>query len=380
MREDFATGEHEPMKPAEHIDAETLTAYRARRLEPARILALHDHAGQCGPCSQLLAGDAGAEDLAHLSEQEVVEYVAGRLSGDALDRHVLKCPECRLAVEDLRAFRQELDAGESKFEAGAQHDRKMWWLYAAAAVLLITGGSVLLNRSSLVTPPPLRDSAETTGPLAAALKDGPVPGDWPEATRQQINAALASGRLPEGPGTLRGAPGSALRTVLPEVAAFRVLAPVETRELSDRPIFRWQSLEGAADYEVIVFDPELNEVERSGKLTGTEWQPARPLPRKTPLTWQLTAQRHGESILTPRPPEAAAVFEILSEESAAEIERAKRATNPSHLALAVLYAREGLNEEARAELKQLAALNPGSSTIRALQESLLPPTAAPNGR
>jgi hypothetical protein len=64
------------------------------------------------------------------------------------------------------------------------------------------------------------------------------------------------------------------------------------------------------------------------------------------------------------------VFEIVSADAAREIEAARGAVAPSHLGLAVLYAGQGLQREAAAEVRELVRLNPDSAVARALQRDM----------
>lgn len=358
MKRDSATGEYAPMNSPPHLDAATIADYRARRLEPGRILAIHDHAAQCNACQNLLA-PLTEPDEQHLSEEDAVAFVAGNSVAGNPDfaAHLATCTECRVLVEDLRAFRSEL-------AAETRRTTSPWWQYAAAAAVLLAVGTTLwLNSTSRAQP-------QSEPRLVAALNDGPVVPDWPQSTRQLVATALSSGRLPEPQYASVQAPPASLRSIQTSAPAFAPLSPAGTRELSDRPLFRWTPLEGARSYEVTIFDTDLNQVARSGALAKTDWQPETALPRLKPLTWQVAAVKGGERVTAPQPPQPAAVFEIISAEAAREIEIVKAAPQPAHLALAALYAREGLRDLAAAELKSLAEANPNSELVRSLQKSL----------
>ncbi len=71
----------------------------------------------------------------------------------------------------------------------------------------------------------------------------------------------------------------------------------------------------------------------------------------------------------PAPPRAEARFLVLEAAAAGRIARARSAGTPSHLLLAVTYAREGLREETLAELEELDRLNPGSPVVANLRRS-----------
>jgi predicted Zn-dependent protease len=62
---------------------------------------------------------------------------------------------------------------------------------------------------------------------------------------------------------------------------------------------------------------------------------------------------------------------------AADIESARRGPANGHLLLAVLYAKAGAVDEARAELDLLAAENPNSPVVKELRASLDQATPSP---
>jgi hypothetical protein len=121
---------------------------------------------------------------------------------------------------------------------------------------------------------------------------------------------------------------------------------------------------------VVVFDADLNEVARSGKITGTEWQPVQPLPRQRALQWQVATEHNGRRMVTSRPPEPVPMFEIIPAETAQSIAAARAAAHPSHLALALLYAQAGLRTEEKAEVGILTAQNPHSPVVEELNKNL----------
>ena len=288
-----------------------------------------------------------------------------------IEQHLALCAECRLIVEDLRVFRTELQQEESR----APRMRRLF-LAAAAVLVVVAGASVWLARRAVVSPPALPQlvsSLNDAGRTLGLTVSGDLVGaDGLEvSTQQMLRATLASGRLPAGPGALQ--PNSekpVLRSEDSTRERFAVLSPVGVRQVSDRPWFRWTPLHAASTYEVVVFDAELQEVARSGKLTGTEWRPERPLPRRLLLTWQVAAEGPGGRVTAPRPPEPSPVFEILSGDAALRIETARSPQPPSHLALAILYASEGLPAEAAEELDRLAALNRNSKLVDSLSQSV----------
>jgi hypothetical protein len=363
------------MNSPAHLTADTISAYRGRRLDPSGILSLHAHVEACGECAALLAGAAFAagehtgEAGQHIGEEEAVAFVAGMTMAPGIDAHLAACSECRVMVDDLRAFRAEL---------AAQSSPPIRWRYlaAAAALFLMTGaGAWLALRPThpLTVPPQLVSSLWDDGRIVGLTASGDLAGadGLDPSTKELLRAALRSGSLPRGPGPIQPeAPATALRSTEIRSGTFAVIAPVGRREVSDRPVFRWRPLPGASKYEVVVFDASLREIARSGKLETTEWSPRESLPRGLPLRWQVAAEGHGRRTIAPRPPDPVAAFEIITSAAAARIGKAKAALPGSHLALAAVYAAEGLSAEAADEMAQVAARNPGSKLVDSLSNSI----------
>ncbi len=119
---------------SEHLTEEQFERYRRRQLEPAELLRVCDHLGECDACRRRAEvashGDAAflllrsevfddAEGLgraatlsstraAHLTPEETAAFVDGTLSAETLrtvSDHLSFCDHCALSVEDLRAFK-----------------------------------------------------------------------------------------------------------------------------------------------------------------------------------------------------------------------------------------------------------------------------------
>jgi hypothetical protein len=366
------------MNPANHFTAVMVADYQARRMTPAQVLAFHDHRDACEPCGKLLEHATGFAVEDHLSEQEIVDFVAGLSPDPEMESHLSLCASCRALVEDLRQFQNE--SGSAGDRTSRRRSPAIALFAAAAAVILVAGASVWITRPSAIfgrngqSGPPLVSSLHDGAGLVGLTASGDLAGidGLSASTRQLVQQALATGRIPAGPGAVPDtSPRGTLRSLQPSRSAFAILAPVAgSRELSDRPVFRWSALAGAETYEVAVFDADLNEVARSGKVTQTEWQPQQPLPRQRSLIWQVAAQRHGNRTTAPRPPEPFPVLAIISADAARDIAAARNAAKPSHLVLAVLYGQQGLRKDAAEEMAKLAAENPGSPLIESLDGSL----------
>jgi hypothetical protein len=121
---------------------------------------------------------------------------------------------------------------------------------------------------------------------------------------------------------------------------------------------------------VSIYDSELRKIGTSEPLAGTEWTTPTPLERGITYSWQIRAVKDGQIIIAPKPPAAEARFKILSRDEVAAIQNANRLHGKSHLAMAVLYWKYGLIDEAEQELRALARANSNSPVAVELLRSL----------
>ena len=154
------------------------------------------------------------------------------------------------------------------------------------------------------------------------------------------------------------------------MASFQLLSPVGTVVESEQPTLRWLPLDGASTYTAVIVDAALNEVVTSEPLSATEWKVPTALKRGALYSWQVTAVRGDQRIVSPALPAPQAKFKLLNEAQADELKRMKRSSKGSHLALGVLYAREGMLDEAEQEFTSLLSSNPRSVVARRLLESV----------
>ena len=159
--------------------------------------------------------------------------------------------------------------------------------------------------------------------------------------------------------------GRLLRGSTPGVP-FSLIGPVATVVRNERPRFRWQQLSGASGYIVTVFDSNFDRVAASETLERTEWSVPEALERSHTYSWQVTAIRGGERIKSPLTPAPEARFKILDSITSAELERARKTYDNSHLLIGILYTQAGLLDDAEREFEVLAAANPKSAVARSL--------------
>jgi len=341
----------------EHLTAETIHRYYQGTLAPESIPSLFAHCDACDSCRTRLAREARERTEAaavHLTEQETVDFATGKVCEGWSVEHLRNCALCAAAVQDLIAFGTGLRRDESR--------KGRSWLHAAAAVVLLAagmGGGFLAQRN--------RPAPNTPLPVLLVDSGGPVnaQSDLPE--KELVQKVLRERRLPF---PAAAAPAAvATERGAREAAAITLTAPIGVRVASDSPRFRWTGCAGGS-YRVELFDEDFNPLARSPQLTVPEWQATTPLPRGRKYLWQVEARCGGRTWTAPAPPEPQAGFEVVNGAVAQRIAGA----GASHAALAVIYAQEGLREEAAGELDALDRLNPGSALTASLRSSLPPRT------
>jgi hypothetical protein len=157
-----------------------------------------------------------------------------------------------------------------------------------------------------------------------------------------------------------------LRSELEEQNTFAPLEPIDVVIESDRPKFRWQALEAASHYIVTIHDAKFREVGSSGPIVGTEWTAPNSLERGVTYSWQISALKDGQTIVSPKPPLREARFRILDQRAVVELARLKKSVGSSHLLMGVVYWKRGLIEESEREFQALAQANPNSTVVAEL--------------
>jgi hypothetical protein len=403
----------------EHLSQKQIEDYSQNRLRSAELLEASDHLGECERCTRRVeaALDVDAaffavrdevfaeESGAHLTSEQTAEYVDTNLVGDELQfvtDHLSSCEQCAFAVDDLRAFRNQIAPSLDREYGPASAEpvvRESWQqrfvslfrvspvpAFGAAALaiiaLLFVGWAVWRmpkkeneelviirpNPPSVPSPsvaPSLEVQPEPV-PVVAQLNDGAVPPAYQELVRkaltsQRIERSSQLQGLTRPPSSLMGAN---------EGGEFSVLGPAGVVLMSDRPAFRWSRLEGATGYVVEVYDEQFKRVMASPEITTLSWSATQSLSRGHVYSWQVKAVKDGQEVTVPRPPAPQAKFRVVDQGSFNEISTARRAYGSSHLTLALLYAKAGLLNEAEQELRLLQRANPQSEIVRKLLRQL----------
>jgi len=342
--------------PPSHLSDSELAGYRKRTLAAAELLRVDEHLTSCADCrdrifeSGLLAAQARAlrnQFIEHLDYDEIVACAEGTPEA-SVGAHVAECALCRAEVDDLRVFRMQL--AQPQVEPVRREPivmpvrRARWkkpvWLAAAAGLLVVAGMAVWSLQRPAAAPAP-EIAQQPVQPREPALTPEQQQAVQLAMASHKLERASVLNRLAAKRGVLLGAPA--------EAKTFEILAPVGTTTVNDRPVFQWQAMNGASSYVVAVFDENFNKVAESPAVTVPEWQPEEPLVRGVVFNWQVSARVGGRTVRAPVPPAPEARFELVSAETAGEIEKARRLHAGNHLLLAVLYARAGALDDAAKE-------------------------------
>jgi hypothetical protein len=186
-----------------------------------------------------------------------------------------------------------------------------------------------------------------------------------------VERALVTHRFPESP-ALKGwsLDSSNLRSGVGAQSTFAPRDPVGVVIKTDRPTFRWRALEGAQHCIVTVYDSRLRQVASSGPVTREEWTVPNALQRGVTYSWQITAVKDGETIVSPKPPLPEARFRVLDQRAVDALAKLKETAGSSHLAMGVFYWKHGLLEDSEREFQALADANPNSPIVKELLASI----------
>ncbi len=437
----------EEKKLSEHLTQKQVEGYGRRALPVAELLSASDHLAGCESCRRQVEESLGADDAffsmesgalglaaedrpaqmtpTHLTFDQTADYVDGILTGDELllaRDHLNSCGKCLLAVNDLRAFRDQVapELGREYRPSSVQaKTEKPWRRFVAAfptfsfksprlvfgsalASLLLIASAWLIwyslrekavKRETIVkVPPPTVSptSIPTVGPkvaepaLIAQLNDGAGQvildrdgkltglGNMAPDYHRMVKGALTDQRLEKSPllAGLGQADRLSLRGGDNQGNEFSVISPVGKILPSDRPTFRWSRLEGVTAYIVEVYDDKFGLAATSPQLSGTSWTLPQSLKRGGVYSWQVKAIKDGQEFFSPRPPSPQAKFRVIDQAKANELAQARSAYASSHLTMALLYTQAGLLDEAEQELRALQKANPGSEIPRRLLANL----------
>ena len=369
------------------------------------------------PETQPFESDDGPFHLDY--EQHLKPYVDGK--ADDIDReivasHVALCSMCAAELEDLLEFKQqpvaaipaEVPTSSRWWPQLPLLSRPAWAAAAAVLAVFVLGLAVLMwtryresrsvqrveslpdSQKAQPSPAPAAHTPQTSQANVSPLEEpllvlndggrqvtlnqrGQLEGleQLPPDLKASIERALATHRL----GALRGLRGwsaatNNLRSGLATQTTFAPLAPVGVVIETDRPTFRWRPLEGSQHCIVTVYDAKLRQVASSGPVTRAEWTTPNSLQRGVTYSWQISAEKNGETVVSPKPPLPEARFRVLDQRAVDALAQVRQSAGTSHLALGVFYWKHGLVEEAEHEFQVLANANPNSTPVKQLLASI----------
>jgi anti-sigma factor RsiW len=193
----------------------------------------------------------------------------------------------------------------------------------------------------------------------------------PSELRTDVENALTGARLEvaSGPVVKIGQVGTLLGDGA-TAETFKLITPVSSIVLSNTPPFKWEPLAGATQYTVLVRDVKTGQEIESEPLSDTQWTPKQPLARGRTYAWMVEAVKDGNRLRAPALNQPYAGFKVLDKSAFDNIQRAQASWGNSHLVMGILYAKAGLKDAARKELKELQTANPDVPAINKLIKSL----------
>lgn len=383
-----------------HLDSDTLLAFREHRLSGVRAAEVAMHVGGCAQCAAAApsSGKTALEALVvcnHLSDEELDVLVDGREyepAYRAAAKHAEACAMCRAELADLRHFEADRFEFDSRVASFTARSARRWLMAAsiAFAVVALSAIALFLGRDSAPAPsgaatfrPPVSGGLKPAAPQRAVvasladgngrialLDDGAISGVAALSPRDADDVrAVLSGRASAVPTFIAAMLGSVrggdIATHPP-----RAVEPFRSAVLDARPRFAWTPVPGAKRYRVAVFDSNYEEIARSEPLTGTAWKPAKPLPAGVDLSWHVVAETETGEISSAGSQRPEAVFRVLPPNEIAEVGAGETQVRDSHLLRGLLYSRHGLLHDAEREFRLVAEQNPGSPAARALVRSV----------
>lgn len=323
----------------------------------------------------------------HPSDDELQRYRDRRLSPEDLlrvDDHIAGCARCRESIDPravagaAAALRAAL-VGEAAAASGTGPPAR--WALAAALVLGLAGGWTL-TRSHAPDEPAVSSGAEASQgshPAGTPRSLGDAPAvergnahttALPDRAVRLARYALDTGALWLDPQTLDLARGASRSRGGGKTRPFALVSPIAVSVASDRPVFRWSPLPGAAAYVVTVSDAAYRQAVESPPVTATEWRPRAPLARGRVYVWQVSARTASGEKTAPGPVDPEACFRVLEAARLVELQATERAAAGAPLVLAAARAADGLFDEAEAELVAFSARVPDDAVVRRLLEDL----------
>jgi hypothetical protein len=364
-----------------HLTSQQIEGYHSGTLELAEeYLAIDAHMAGCATCREQLGarsralpeglGRLMAED-AHPEGELLVRYAQENSDVPAIvAQHVAVCARCRQDVATLQTFRQTVTPeiwaeARAATEAPAVRPSFGEWLHAAVAgrafrvwapamafCLLLLLVFVWRNQQVVA----IQDGSGRWALTRGGKLTGPIP--LPADLESTLRKALQNRSL-ETPGAL-----AALAS--PADAHYR---PAGTIVRSDLPKLQWEPVPNGVSYQCTLTSPDDPKFKRGAPkpMKSAFWVLKKPLPRGKVYTWQVVVTlRNGKKVALTGSP----YFKVLEIAKEQVLEQAAKTYAGSHLALGLLYAQNGVLDEAEPEFAALQRANPDSETIKTFLNQL----------
>lgn len=361
--------------------------------------------------------------MSHLETEQIVRYVAGESDEDeafAVQTHIGECADCLARLRGVQLLRQDFDGVWAQWTA-ASHGARVRQKAAAGLVTLGDPAAILGDtnpqdrvptRTVLVQfldqgrtwlrtvitaltparlawvgvgvvalcgltyvalrPPAVRlaDAGGTVRVLADGRLRLPEGVDLANEWQQRLAPLLAGAAVSVDPNLaarLQGLRADLVRLGPSERPAPLPLGPVGVVIRPGPVTFRWQGVEGATNYTLLVSDGARALVERDTRAaTNLVLSPAElALAPGGEYAWQVAAMA-GDELLTCSPVR----FAVLGAASARELETIEAGAGRSALVMTGVFLQYGLLDDAAVRLDDLRRLNPDSPVVARLDRLL----------
>jgi hypothetical protein len=219
---------------------------------------------------------------------------------------------------------------------------------------------------------PWRSPSFTDGDVQVALmRDGRVSGldNYDAAWREAAGDAFQKG-LPLPAEFERLANAASANGRGDQRLSAAILRPYLTAVQETQPELVWKGSQDANRYRVEVFEVGGADPVRVEETVSSVWRVSPPLTRGTIYWWRVAYLVGNRTLSTPSSNETPAVFCVISDETVQRIKVEERNLSDSQFLLGLLYAREGLLDDAEAKWSQLEKENSGSELVGKLLTSL----------
>jgi len=368
-----------------HLTIQQIESYQAGTLESAaEYLAIEAHLTDCAECRERLGATSRTlseglrrflADSAHPTGALLVRYARNSAEmPEIIAQHVAVCARCRQDVAALQAYRQSvtpeiwvearaaLEAWASRSRSGgrlraslqATFSRQAFRVWAPATAVCLLLLAVFWWRNQPVAE--ITDGAGRWTLARSGKLTGPIA--FPPALEPILRKALQDRRA-ETPSTL---------TALASADAAHY-SPAGIVVRSDMPKLSWEATPNAVSYQCTLASLDDPTFKRSAPkpIPANFWTPKKPLPRGKVYTWKVVATlRNGQHVALTGSPR----FKVLDQTAAQALDQAAKTYASSHLTLGLLYAQEGVLDEAEQEFAALQRLNPNSPITKPLLDRL----------